>query len=272
MLSIIEQSIISKRSDGKECEDGLFISNDFLAVVDGVTPKGKWKWDGHTSGYFAKEAVMKGLKELEPEASAHQAIEHINKCIHNSYTQDRLEKAKLDGKEQLQACVIIYSVAKQQIWSFGDCQCIINCQIHTHEKQFDVIVSKMRSLYLELEKLCGKTEEELAKHDTGREFIMPVLEKENMLANSDTAYGFDNLNGFELCFDRMKVYDINEGDQIVLASDGYPSLQPTLKSSERLLKEVLQNDPLCYKTYLSTKGYKPENVSFDDRTYIRFTI
>lgn len=272
MISIIEQSTISKRADGKECEDGLFVSNDFIAVVDGVTPKGKWLWDGHTSGYYAKSLVMKGLKELEPDVTAEEAVKHLNACVYSGYTPELLEKARVDSKEQIQACVIIYSVAKQQIWSFGDCQCIINCRIYTHEKKFDTIVSEMRSLYLELEKICGKSEKELEEHDTGRDFIMPILQKESLLANSPTKYGFDNLNGFELCLDRIQVYDICEGDQIVLASDGYPSLQPTLKSSERLLKQTLENDPLCYKNYLSTKGFKPENVSFDDRTYIRFTV
>ena len=272
MISIIEQSIISKRADGKECEDGLFISNDFIAVVDGVTPKGKWDWDGHTSGYYAKSLIMKGLKNLEADVTAEQAITYLNSCIAEGYTGDRMERARIESKEQIQACVIIYSIARQQIWSFGDCQCIINCRIYTHEKSFDMIVSNMRSLYLELEKICGKTENELENHDTGREFILPILEKESLFANSPTRYGFDNLNGFDLCLDRIQIYDICEGDQIVLASDGYPSLQPTLKSSERLLKETLENDPLCYKSYLSTKGFKPENVSFDDRTYIRFTV
>lgn len=271
MISIIEQSSISKRADGKECEDGLFISNDFIAVVDGVTPKGKLTWNGHSSGYYAKELVMKGLKNLDPDVSAADAIIKLNDCIHDGYG-DKLEEARADSKENLQACVIIYSIAKQQIWNFGDCQCIINCRIYTHEKKVDTIASQMRSLYLELEKLCGKTEDELEKNDSGREFILPILEKESLLANSPTKYGYDNLNGFDLCLDRLKVYDICEGDQIVLASDGYPSLQPTLKSSERLLKETLANDPLCYKTYISTKGFKPENVSFDDRTYIRFTV
>ena len=59
---------------------------------------------------------------------------------------------------------------------------------------------------------------------------------------------------------------------IVLASDGYPVLKGTLAESERELSEILKNDPLCYKVYCSTKGLKKGNVSFDDRSYIRFSL
>ena len=37
MINVKEKSVISKRADGTECEDGLFISDDFICVVVGVT-------------------------------------------------------------------------------------------------------------------------------------------------------------------------------------------------------------------------------------------
>ena len=50
-VQIIEQFICSKYPDQKKCEDGLFISNDFIAVIDGVTSKGELTWpDGSEGG------------------------------------------------------------------------------------------------------------------------------------------------------------------------------------------------------------------------------
>lgn len=271
MISIIEKSMISKNPDSRKCEDGLYISDDFIAVIDGVTAKGEWKWNGMTSGCYAKERLLKEFPNLAADISAEDAIRQLNACLTGAYG-DKIEQIKANPKEQLQACVIIYSVAKQQIWNFGDCQCIINGQIHAHEKRVDVIMSEMRALFLELEFLSGKTVAELEAHDTGRDVIKPILERQAMLANSPSRYGFDNLNGFDLCLDRIRIYQINDGDQIVLASDGYPSLRPTLASSEKILQKTLEEDPLCCREYKSTKGYQPNNRSFDDRTYIRFTV
>ena len=50
-VQIIEQFICSKYPDQKKCEDGLFISSDFIAVIDGVTSKGELTWpDGSEGG------------------------------------------------------------------------------------------------------------------------------------------------------------------------------------------------------------------------------
>ncbi len=53
-VQIIEQFICSKYPDQKKCEDGLFISNDFIAVIDGVTSKGELTWpDGSEADPFS---------------------------------------------------------------------------------------------------------------------------------------------------------------------------------------------------------------------------
>lgn len=272
MINVKEKSVISKRADGRECEDGLFVSDDFICVVDGVTSKGKWTWDGHTSGYYAKELVLKAMEKLPADITGEKAVEFLNQAIADGYTPERREEALHNSDEKVQANVIIYSAYRKQIWSFGDCQCIINGKIFAHEKKFDIILSNMRALYLEIERICGKTEEELISHDTGREFILPILKKESLLENSESEYDIVNLNGFEINTDKLIKYYLLEGDEVVLASDGYPELKTTLKESERKLAEILDKDPLCYKDYLSTKGLKEGNASFDDRTYISFTV
>ena len=60
--------------------------------------------------------------------------------------------------------------------------------------------------------------------------------------------------------------------EIVLASDGYPRLFPSLAETEAFLAKLLEEDPLCYKQYRSTKGRYAGNISFDDRAYLRFQI
>lgn len=53
---------------------------------------------------------------------------------------------------------------------------------------------------------------------------------------------------------------------------GYPVLQRTLADSEAKLEEVLEQDPLCFRMYKTTKGLVEGNVSFDDRSYLRFRV
>ena len=61
--------------------------------------------------------------------------------------------------------------------------------------------------------------------------------------------------------------------EIVLASDGYPFLHPTLEESEAALQHQRQEDPLNIGPHFqATKAFHPDFNSFDDRTYIRFRV
>lgn len=60
--------------------------------------------------------------------------------------------------------------------------------------------------------------------------------------------------------------------EIVLASDGYPFLKPTLAESEAALEHLIARDPQCIHDFIATKGLEEGNKSFDDRTYIRFKV
>lgn len=67
------------------------------------------------------------------------------------------------------------------------------------------------------------------------------------------------------------VVSVRPGDDVVLASDGYPILRPTLAESERELERLRHEDPHLVNEFRTSKGFTPELRSFDDRTYIRFT-
>jgi glycerophosphoryl diester phosphodiesterase len=60
--------------------------------------------------------------------------------------------------------------------------------------------------------------------------------------------------------------------EIVLASDGYPVLCPTLAESEQQLQKQREEDPLNIGTFQATKAFHPDFNSFDDRSYIRLKI
>ena len=134
-VQIIEQFICSKYPDQKKCEDGLFISNDFIAVIDGVTSKGELTWpDGSeggsvflspmTSGRYAREILAQALKTMEPGIDAASAMEYLNQALAKAGS-GRCEFLRDHPEERLQAVVILYSCQKREVVAFGDCQCLI---------------------------------------------------------------------------------------------------------------------------------------------------
>ncbi len=260
-MQIKESFIKGKRDNPELCEDGIFCNEDFVAVFDGVTAKTSRKFNGKTGGRAAMECAVSTLSQAKSDIDAESLFGKINSAIAELYEGDATGEAAV--------CAIIYSRHFKEIWSVGDCQCLVDNKHFKNEKQIDVILSNVRSLALEIYGKKGVTSSE----DPGRAFILPLLKEQHCLANGNSIYSYAVLNGTPE-FDPRSYLCIkaHEGAEIVLATDGYPKLFNTLDQSEKALSYLIENDPECRYEYCSTKGIQEGCCSFDDRAYIRVNI
>ncbi|WP_033159708.1 hypothetical protein [Mycoplasmoides alvi] len=271
MYQIIEKLIVGKNSQDS-CEDGYFISKKIIAVVDGGSPKGKLKWlNNKTSGWFAKELILKAFETVNPKWSNKKIISHINLALSNQYKNK--EKFFYENpEEQLQAGIVFYNDLRKEIVSYGDCPILINKKLYDHSKFIDLLSTGLRSFYLRLNNLRENNKKIKNQEKIVQNIILDFLKKQSFFSNLDRPFGFPVINGLKLNHKLTIVHKVKIDDEIVLASDGYIKLKPTLKQSENYLQKYLKFDPECYKIFMSTKGIKKGNKSFDDRTYIRFKI
>ncbi len=264
-MKILEQFIKGKALDESLCEDKYFYNENFIVVADGVTAKDKILFNGETGGRVAARLVCEAVADFDYDIEALTATRVLTEKI------KKLCEENKDGGSAA-VSVIIYSKHRNEIWSIGDCQCIINGEVFTHSKEIDRIVSDMRALVLEIARFEGATDEELSQKDVGREFILPVIKKQKLFANGEGRFAYAVVNGAPVHENNIVIHKVKSGDEIVLASDGYPELCGTLAQSEEKLQRELKINPLCDGDYRSTKGIQKNCVSFDDRTYIRFRV
>ncbi|MDY4885235.1 MAG: hypothetical protein SO141_03185 [Alphaproteobacteria bacterium] len=266
MIEIIEQKSISKTGIETDNEDGVFISDNYVAVVDGATSKDSNLYEGRTGGQVVRDIILETLAKLKGNETSVEGVHLI---------QNEIEK-QFPAAEFFHACAsaVIFNVRKRCIWMVGDCQACVNGKKYTNNKIIDDINSHTRAMVLEAFIMDGNPESEILKNDIGREMIMPFLKLQKKFENKSGYFGYPVFNNVSMPEDvlhsKIVNIDIPENAEIVLASDGYPELKPSLKESEEELAKIIKKDPFCYKTYFSTKGLKKGNVSFDDRTYIRF--
>lgn len=266
MIEIIEQKSVSKTGNELNNEDGIFVSDNYVAVVDGATSKDSNLYEGRTGGQVVRDIILETLAKLSGNETFTEGVRII---------QNEIEK-QFPATQFFHACAsaVIFNVKKHCIWMIGDCQACVNDQKYTNNKVIDDITSHARAIALQAFVMDGNSESEILKNDVGREMIMPFLKLQRKFENKSGYFGYPVFNNVSMPDDILysKVVNINvpENAEIVLASDGYPELKPTLTESEEELAKIILTDPLCYKTYFSTKGLKKGNVSFDDRTYIRF--
>lgn len=263
----IESFLLGKNKNQNLCEDGIYEGERIIAVIDGATSKSDRLINGVSSGCFAKNTIVSYIDEHEEELC--DLPPYLFYYYINNHLRACSEEEGLTYEEYPRACMAVYNEKRHEVSEYGDCQIIIDGQLYTFEKEMDRINSEYRALILELELSAGKTVEDLMSNDTGRKCIMESLKRQNVFENTEGQYAYPVLNGISFNKKMMFTKPVEEGTEIVLATDGYPFLENTLEKSESELKRLLQEDPLCMRTYKSTKGLVTGNLSFDDRAYWR---
>lgn len=288
-MKIIESSIIGKKSP-EACEDGMVVTDDFIAVIDGSTSKTpKHLNPDMKNGRYAMMLISEYIREeLKADASADDFCQGVTAYIYNK-VYEKLgveERLKEHPEERLTASAILYSRTRNEVWMVGDCQAIIDGKLYENGKPYEETIARKRVELIEQ----GLSPAEARKQ------IEPLLIKA-MLSGQNQTYTV--IDGFPVYREGVKVVSVSDScsvqdsvpasdsgpcsdsvsasgtisvssSEIVLASDGYPFLEPTLAASEAALAEQIANDPQNIHSFIATKGIVEGNKSFDDRTYIRF--
>ena len=248
------------------------MTDDFIAVIDGSTSKAARQYsEDMRNGQLAMTLVKEVIEELPSESTLSDfclAATHRIREVYAQYHID-LERLKVHGEERLTASVAVYSVKRKEIWMIGDCHCLADGAYYDQPKPMEATIAAERSFIIHKMLANGThTIPALMSHDDGRDVIVSQIidscKWQNIL--------FSVIDGFDIPLEKTKCIDASRCEEIVLASDGYPFLYPTLEETEATLRRLLHDDPLCINQYKATKGLAEGNLSFDDRAYIRLKV
>lgn len=262
-MQIIESFTCSKKVDPNANEDMLWIGKWFCLVADGVTSKTNAVYCGKTGGQIAVECIVSALERMTGEEDIRTALEQIRQTI-SAYVLEH----QLSDLIRPQASVLIYNHLRRELWSVGDCRFLLNGVYHKNEKKLDTLLSALRKMAIEALLLEGHSEADLLEHDLSREMILPFLQRQSLFIDTTSEFSYSIIDNAHTP-NQITVLPVPKGSELVMATDGYPVLKGTLADSEAALEAALQEDPLCYKLYPSTKGLGKDQLSFDDRTYLR---
>ena len=114
-MQITEKFLEGKNPDQQLCEDGIFQSDDFVAVIDGATAKSKIEYDGKSSGRAAMEKIKQALKDVPADADVYTAIDIITGCMAEWYRNLGIyEHLQSNYIERPSASAVIYSHQKKR--------------------------------------------------------------------------------------------------------------------------------------------------------------
>lgn len=272
-MQIIEQSITPK-NPAKKSEDGIVVTADYIAVIDGSTSKTDRRYSCYRSnGRYAMELVANYLRRAPKNLSCHQFCTGVTHHVRRQYStfRARLQGGGLDRlaqhpEERLTASAIIFSRLHREIWMIGDCHCLVNDYYYDNPKPSEAVLAQQRADYIVSNHL---TATQILEHDEARDAIIPDLILSMKRQNKD----YSVIDGFPIPQQYVRVITLDfQPWEIVFATDGYPFLRPTLAESEEQLCWQRDHDPMNIGQFKATKAFMRGQDSFDDRAYIRFRV
>lgn len=288
-MEIVESYLKSKAGKNDGGEDRLVLGPRFFGVVDGATDKSGLNWGAQEAprkGGFVLANIVKEVLESDDSNDKNYAeiLNIINAKIHLA-----ANSANIDLSNELNRSDVgfaVYDAKDSNIVYIHDCNFAFlgkNGDFITHynEKSLDHLTSSIRSSVANWYLQNGINPFEHG--DLARDSIRLGLDQQALIQNQ----GFDSseewffgvpkklvayktINGFTTTLDTYKApQDISE---IVLSSDGFKVIKPTLDETISILKDQLKRDPYCINELKSTKGLVEGNVSFDDMSYLRLRL
>lgn len=273
MLKPTEYITVSKTGDERGNHDGLVINGNYLAVIDAYQARGWRAWDGKPAGIFAKNIIVSTLGNLVGDLDAAEVITRLEKELQkqSALCMETFRDDEIYAYPQ--ARVLIYSAAKREIWRLGDSPFVIDGKLY--EKKSETL-EKARQKRVEVTEhflANDRTDlKDLIDHDYGRSAAMELIVQEERRVD-----GVESLSGradvdMDKLLSNVEVFPVEVDQEVILASDGFPRILPTLDESEDWLAAERARDPLFIHDYQALKGATDEDMGYDDRSYIRFTV
>ena len=251
------------KSPRKKSEDGLVVTPDFIAVIDGSTSKTDYRHSLlRSNGRQAMHIISRYISRMPKDTTCDQFLRGVTAAVRRHYSKSMLPRLAQHPEDRLTASVAVYSRLCRQLWLVGDCQCLATPMAphsthnthptpntppphHTHTphsqptyydnpKPAEAQLAAMRADEVRRQLAQGKTVDQLLRDDTARPVIIPhMLET---MQQQNIAYSV--VDGFPIPKAHVRVITLDfQPWELVLATDGYPFLMPTLDESEARLQQ-----------------------------------
>lgn len=264
----ILETFCEGKASAETNEDRIAIAGGYAAVMDGATDKTGLRLGGKAGGALVADA-LKGLFEGGGLPKDLSFLDFVS--VATASVSEALKTAGWpDGVPPPCASLVVFSEWRGEVWRVGDCHYAVGEDIRMGSKEIDELTSAMRADVIRRALAAGRGFE---GNDPGREVIMPILQAQHLHANNaDSPVGFPVLDGRRIPESLLeRPAKVGKGDLVILASDGFDYLMPTLKGTLEAQERSYRLDPMRIGLpggHASTKGLPQGAVRHDDQSYV----
>lgn len=268
-FAVTAATVVSKTGVEADCEDVIADGEHYSVLADGATDVSGRDFDGRSAGRTAAELVCKVVSGAPEGISAEDLVELVNEEYRRVLGR-HTRNLDVAGYPTASFCAIEKRTGR--VIRVGDTSWRTHRRTFEGRKLIDEARAHTRAALLRCLLIEGVSESELLLSDPGWEMNLPVLEHQATCRNTLEAgeYSYGAIDGTPVPPRLVEEWQLSLGERaVVMASDGYPALLMTAEACEAYLAEDLAADPLRIGRHRSTKGIRPPNLSYDDRSFIR---
>ncbi len=264
---LCDLSIVAKH-DFTSCEDAVVLTDNHVAVIDGMTTGfGESRSKGTCPpGRVAADRIVEITATLYPQVTAAEAV--------GAYTEALCDDARRFSHVLFGASIVCVSLCRREVWRVGDCHLRIGDTEHFGEKRVDDANSAYRAAINHAAMANGTDVEALRADDLGRAATGTLLDAQRHLANHPGPFGYGVIDGKPVPAKFIEVHPLPDyGTEVTLMSDGYATFGSDLADAEAQLAEALSRDPLCIgELSRMAKAWERGTNGPDDRSYVRLRL
>jgi hypothetical protein len=286
-FEIQESFSLGKYTDPAGGGDRLIRGPRFVGVIDAATEKFGHTWMVNGEEMSGERAIATLLERYLSQRTDDlpSVLCDVQRELRVIGLASGINLAQAGASPQ--ASFLLFDAQAKVLYQLGDCNygIVTGKGFHavSQERLVDRLGASKRAQVLRAFLAEG---EGVLSCDPGRAAILEELREAVTLANADplrfsphdTLYGVPKMDLVYSVFDMTSKPNLTavaiprEAHAIVLSSDGYPKLFPTLQESEAYLQRSLAEDPMRIKDHPSTKGVATGAVSYDDRSYVKLVL
>jgi len=280
-IKMVERYSAAKTGDESLNEDALVVTPNFLAVIDGSSLAAHERFNNMTGGRFAAQNIAQNIGKLPHDIDAPNAVDFLSRNLRDALDSASAEQGQPRGRSLAAAGMVVYSRHRNEIWGVADCPFAVDGQVHETQLKLAAQRAQLRKYLIHSEiadrKAKGQTESQIVA-DLLENDPTPNIIAKGIMANSrtfanndDPVFGYGVINGDTVPRNHIRVVQVGQAREIILASDGYPKIFNTLAKTEQYLADVNARDPLCYLENPQPKAVKGGRY-YDDVSYMRFRL
>ncbi len=268
MVWTVDEIFVESKQPGRECEDAIVVTDDLVAVIDGATDSTSAVFGGRSGGKFAADVIVQALQHMASPLSPRTFADRMTDAL---ATAVEAAAGTLSPATRRPAGSVVCLVpAARQVWRIGDCHVRIGETQHLGTKRVDDAAYGFRAVINSALAARGVALERIVAEDPGAAASRPLHDLQQHLANTTGPWSYGCVNGQPVPEQHIEVLAVPPGPcRVVLTSDGYPVVRPTLKESEDELARLMASDPAGIgDLWQMGKPLKPGGRAMDDRAFV----